>query len=82
MSTESSVPVVSYVSKVCQQWHAKLGHLSLHVLRLVLNKIGLSCSSSNMSFCDSCKIGKLHQLPFARHEIIVVRPLQLVYYDL
>jgi len=67
---------------VCKQWHDQLGHPSIHVLRLVLNKIGLPCSINDLSFCDACKIGKLSQLLLSRHDIIVTAPLELVYSDL
>lgn len=69
-------------TNVCKQWHARLGHPSVNVLRLVLNKIGLSCSLNDLSFCDACKVGKLHQLPFSRHDITVTAPLELVYANL
>ena len=51
-------------------------------MRLVLNKIQVPFSLSSISFCDTCKIGKLHQLPFTDCEITVVRPFELVYSDL
>ena len=60
---------------VCKQWHDRLGHPSLHVLRLVLNKIGLPCSITDLSFCDACKVEKLSQLSFSRHDITVKAPL-------
>jgi len=67
---------------VCKQWHDRLGHPSVNVLRLVLNKIGLSCPLNDLSFCDACKVGKLSQLPFSRHDITATAPLELVYADL
>ena len=60
---------------------ARLGHLASHVLRHVLNKVHISCSKSDISFSDSCKIGKLHQLPFAHCPITTKQPLELVYFD-
>ena len=48
----------------------------------MLNKIGESCSSSDLVFCDSCKIGKFSQLPFSSHDITVTTPLELIYSNL
>ena len=78
----SSLVNVAQSTSDCQQWHVRLGHLSLNVLKLVLNKIGVSCSLSYLSFCDSCKIGKLSQFPFSSCEITVTKPLELVYSNL
>ena len=78
----SSVNFSSAVSKVCNQWHAKLGHPPLNILRLVMNKVGIPCSQLNLSFCDSCKLGKMHQLPFENHSITAKSPLELAYSDL
>ena len=48
----------------------------------MLNKIQVPFSLSLLSFFDSCKIGKLHQLPFSDCKITVIRSLELVYFDL
>jgi len=56
---------VTQASRIGQQWHAKLGHPAPHVLRHVLNKLQISCANSTISFCDSCKPGKSHQLPLS-----------------
>ena len=58
-----------------------MGHPTYNVLKLVLNKIRIPCSFSALSFCDSCKLGKHHQLPFVSHNIIAKRPLELIYSD-
>lgn len=73
---------VAQTNHACKQWHAKLRHPSLSVLQLVLNKIQVPFSLSSLSFCDSCKIGKLHQLPFSDCEITAIKPLELVYSNL
>ena len=73
---------ISCTNKICQQWHARLGHSSFSVLKRILNKISIPCSSTDLSFCDSCKLGKLHQLPFAHCPITAKQPLELVYLNL
>jgi len=73
--------VVNFVqhTQICQQWHDRLGHPSMNVLRSILNKMGISCTVSDLSFCNSCRVGKLSQLPFTSHDITVVKPLELIY---
>lgn len=73
---------LAYVDRVCQQWHARLGHPSYHVLQHILNKMKIPCSTTNLSFCDSCKMGKMHQLPFVNYQITAKSPLELVYPNL
>jgi len=55
---------VAQTNCIGQQWRAKLGHPTFHVLKHVLNKIQIDCSKSAIPFYDSCKIGKSHQLLF------------------
>jgi len=84
-SFSSRLPMIVNVachSTLCNQWHAKLGHPSFHILKMVLNKINIHCSSSTLSFCDSCKVGKLHQLPFTDCSITAIQPFELIYSDL
>lgn len=80
-SNMSSSINVAHVNGVSQQWHARLGHPSFHVLQFVLNKFKIRCSNSGLSFCDSCKVGELHLLPFANCKIIAKKPLELLYSD-
>ena len=58
-----------------------MGHPRYNVLKLILNKIRIPCSPSTLSFCDSCKLGKYHQLPFICHDITTKGPLELIYSD-
>ena len=78
----NNVDVVSTTpNNNAQQWHAKLRHPTFHVLKHVLNKIRVSCSNFDLAFSDSCKLGKLHQLPFSSCPITATHPLELVYAD-
>jgi len=79
---KSSMQVSCSTDKICQQWHARLGHPSFSVLKQILKKISIPCSSTDLPFYDSCKLGKLHQLPFAQCQITATHPLELVYSDL
>ena len=46
---QSSSVNVAHINNVCQQWHARLGHPSFHVLQFILNKINIPCSSFDLS---------------------------------
>ena len=47
-----------------------------------MNKLQIPVAHSIISFCDSCKLGKIHQLPFTRCPITATQPLELVYSNL
>ncbi|KAL5843514.1 hypothetical protein ACOSQ4_009472 [Xanthoceras sorbifolium] len=59
-------------------WHAKLGHPAPIILQKVLHALHFPYNVNAPSFCDSCKLGKLHKLPFTRSEIRATSPLQLI----
>uniref|UniRef100_A0A2N9ETF7 Reverse transcriptase Ty1/copia-type domain-containing protein n=1 Tax=Fagus sylvatica TaxID=28930 RepID=A0A2N9ETF7_FAGSY len=47
------------------QWHARLGHPSLRIVRQVLSKHHLAVSTNNFPrVCHACQLGKSHRLPF------------------
>ena len=48
-------------------WHARLGHPSSNILRLVVPSISLP-SSLNKNLCGNCRMGKTSKLKFARRE--------------
>ena len=63
-------------------WHAKLGHPAPLILQKMLSKIHFNNKFRIPHFCDACKHGKLHRLPFSRHEITAQAPLELIYSDI
>jgi hypothetical protein len=67
-------------------WHARLGHSSSRIVE-ILNKTGSISINSHVSsslsrICNSCQLGKSHQLPFALNEKRSSFPLQLIHCDL
>lgn len=60
-------------------WHIKLGHLSDLVWKLVLQSMNFHFDSKATNFFHSWKMGKLHKLPFLKHEITMTKPLEIVY---
>ncbi|TXG67351.1 hypothetical protein EZV62_008626 [Acer yangbiense] len=63
-------------------WHAKLGHLSSLVLKKVLNGMYFICNVSAIDFCESCKLGKLHQWTYPKSTTKTTSPLELIHTDL
>ncbi|KAL5812434.1 hypothetical protein ACOSQ3_027384 [Xanthoceras sorbifolium] len=63
-------------------WHAKLGHHSIYVIKTALKQYyNRPLSGGSVSFCNSCKYGKLNQLPFTPSQSKSSHPLQLVFSD-
>ncbi|KAL5759008.1 hypothetical protein ACOSP7_021619 [Xanthoceras sorbifolium] len=69
-------------SGTLDSWHVKLGHPYINVVKqfLKMSKIPFK-DQTTLSFCDSCKCGKMHQLPFPTSQTKAKHPLELVYSD-
>ncbi|TXG69099.1 hypothetical protein EZV62_004034 [Acer yangbiense] len=82
-SQNNSIPYNAFVAAKTSSviWHAKLGHPSPLILKKVLNTLHFPFDIHSTPFCDSCKLGKLHKLPFQRINITAKTPLELVYSD-
>lgn len=63
-------------------WHTKLGNPSPSKLRLVAKSMNFKVHPQKIDFCNSCKYGKLHQLPFANHAINTRKLLEIIYSDI
>jgi hypothetical protein len=63
------------------RWHARLGHPSLSIVKLVLSKNSLPIISdtSHESVCDACQQGKSHRLPYLVSTGTSKVPLELVF---
>ena len=62
-------------------WHAKLGHPAPFVLQKVLHSMHFPFRIQSFDFCDSCRIGKMHRLPFERAKITAAAPLEIISSD-
>jgi len=63
-------------------WHRRLGHPSNHVMNQVLKPCNKVIKSNEIhTFCESCKFGKSHALPFNLSLSHVSNPLDLVHID-
>jgi hypothetical protein len=70
------------VSKVPQsRWHARLGHPSSSIVKVVLSKNSLpySIDSSQNLVCDACQQAKCHQLPYPTSSSVSNTPLELIF---
>ncbi|KAL5736391.1 hypothetical protein ACOSQ2_031179 [Xanthoceras sorbifolium] len=68
--------------QVASLWHSKLGHPSNLILQQILKQMHIPSSINALSPCESCRYGKMHQLPFSRSSIKTKSPLELVYTDI
>ena len=81
----------SYVDKMSTNdnaslWHARLGHLNMYKLKVMVNKKlvdGLPhiTTFSNGELCEGCQYGKAHRLPFDRSRTRYKAPLELIHSD-
>ncbi|KAL5753703.1 hypothetical protein ACOSP7_021923 [Xanthoceras sorbifolium] len=63
-------------------WHVKLGHPSFPILKVVLNTLNINSNVSSLNFCESCKFGKHHQLPFPISQTVARKPFEIVHTDI
>jgi hypothetical protein len=62
-------------------WHARLGHPNSRLLAKVLSQSNLPSSSSKLSPCSSCCLGKLSRVPLVSVEHRSSTPFEIVYSD-
>nr|KYP40820.1 Retrovirus-related Pol polyprotein from transposon TNT 1-94 [Cajanus cajan] len=64
-------------------WHSRLGHPSPKILKVALRNSHIPCNNFPDSvLCESCCMGKAHQLPFINSNSEYHTPLQLVFSDI
>jgi hypothetical protein len=75
--------VLSTIKISASRWHARLGHPSSSIVKLVLSKNNLPVIDANSpeSVYDACQQGKCHQLPYPVSTSISKAPLELIFYD-
>jgi hypothetical protein len=74
----SSKQVLSSNKYSITRWHARLGHPSSSIVKFVLSKNCLPCSSesSESLVCDACQQVKSHQLPYPKFSSVSKSPLR------
>lgn len=82
----------SYINKMSSNenahlWHARLGHLSMDKLKVMVKKDLVNGLPNLTNFgggevCEGCQYGKAHRLPFERSSSRSNAPLELIHSDL
>jgi hypothetical protein len=74
---------LSNVKTSTSRWHARLGHPSSSIVKLVLSKNSLPfiINNSPESVCDACQQGKSHQLLYPVSTSTSKAPLDIVFSD-
>ena len=66
-------------------WHARLGHVNYHKLKMMMNKSSLrglpQLDVHTDIVCAGCQYGKAHQLPYEDSTFRAKEPLQLIHSD-
>lgn len=78
-SPRSPVCHVSLYSAI--DWHHRLGHPSLSILKHINSVFNLSISSTSPFHCNACDCNKSRKLPFSQSTIDSHGPLDVIYSD-
>ena len=62
-------------------WHSRFGHAQPRVIHQIMKICNIPFTAKH-EFCESCVVGKSHQLPFNDSQTIYSKPLQLVFIDI
>ena len=83
MSAESAYVDKTRKNETVDLWHARLGHVSYHKLKVMMNKSlvkglpQLECREDTV--CAGCQYGKAHQLLYQESKFRAQEPLELVH---
>jgi hypothetical protein len=83
MSAESAYVDKTRKNETMDLWHARLGHVNYHKLKVMMNKSlvkglpQLECREDTV--CAGCQYGKAHQLPYQESKFRAKEPLELVH---
>ena len=85
MSVESAYVKKARKNETADLWHARLGHVSYHKLKVMMKKtmlMGLpQLDVRTETVCAGCQYGKAHQLPYEDSKFKTHAPLELVHSD-
>jgi Integrase core domain/GAG-pre-integrase domain len=85
MSAESTYIDKTRKNEIPDLWHARLGHVSYHKLKMIAGKSMmkglLEVEVRTDIVCAGCQFGKAHQLPFEQSKFRAKKPLELVHSD-
>ena len=80
----SSSPIVAFSSIKINaiDWHHRLGHPSIPILKNLVSSFKLGISDDFSFNCITCQCNKSHKLPFNKNALVSHSPLELLYTDL
>ena len=85
MSVESAYIDKARKNETTDLWHARLGHVSFHKLKVMMKKTMLKGLPQLVvraeTVCAGCQYGKAHQLPYEDSKYKTQAPLELVHSD-
>ncbi|KAH7863291.1 hypothetical protein Vadar_015792 [Vaccinium darrowii] len=85
MSAESAYEDKTRKNETADLWHARLGHVSYHKLKIMMKKAMLKdlpqLNVRGDVICAGCQYGKAHQLPYVESKFRAKKPLELVHSD-
>ena len=86
LSAESAYVDKTRKNEMTDLWHARLGHISYHKLKLIMEKSMLKglpqLEVKTDVVCAGCQYGKAHQLPYKVSSFKAKKPLELIHSDL
>ncbi|XP_022928647.1 uncharacterized protein LOC111435492 [Cucurbita moschata] len=86
LSTESAYVDNTRKNETTDLWHARLGHVGYHKLKLIMEKFmlkGLAQLEVKADVvCAGCEYGKTHQLAYEELKFKATKPLELIHSDL
>jgi len=58
-----------------------MGHASFQTIKRILHHCNIFANTTS-SFCDSCAVSKIHQLPYVPSQTQYMHPLESMYMDI
>jgi hypothetical protein len=81
----TSTPLIAFssIKTTSFDWHHRLGHPALPILKHIISKNALDLSFSSMLqfFCNACHCNNSYKLSFSKSIIISTYPLQIIFSD-
>ena len=81
--TSSPMFAFSNVKTTSSEWHFRLGHPSLTIMKNIISKCSLPLSSllSSSTHCNACSCNKSHKIQFSSSTLTSSHPLELLFSD-
>ncbi|KAI3509833.1 hypothetical protein L1887_25356 [Cichorium endivia] len=85
LSAESAYVDKTRKNETADLWHARLGHVGYHKLKVIIEKSMLKglpqLEVKTDVVCAGCQYGKAHQLPYKESKFRAKKPLELIHSD-